>query len=212
MLLNTVTNNQFRILKCWCRFANINIQSLTTNKMFQCRAMLRAIAHWDETSIASVIPLDGHSLHVNLPVWQTPSVICWIEGPVIFSTQSAEVRLSVSRGQSLFYFCITNVCFIPGILPALAVGFHHQHRFFLFVSQIWRTQKSSKILYKFKTWMECGGYWLIWNHISFEVFFSCPLDVLFGVIYANMQVATRWPPKPAPRMQESVRYEALKKL
>ena len=39
---------------------------------------------------------------LKLPVWYTPSGIYCIEGPSEFSTQFAEMRLSVSGAQPLF--------------------------------------------------------------------------------------------------------------
>ena len=47
-------------------------------------------------------PIFNHSIETTSMV--DPSITCFIEGPCVISTQSAEVRLAVSGGQHLFTF------------------------------------------------------------------------------------------------------------
>ena len=56
-------------------------------------------------------------------------------------------------------------------------------------------------------------HWLSWERLPFEVFFSCPFDVLLGVTYSNMLLATQWPIKRSPLLTSlsgSVWYGGLK--
>ena len=52
-------------------------------------------------------------------------------------------------------------------------------------------------------------YWLSWKRLSLEVFFGWPFDVLLGVTYTNMLVATQWTLKRAPQLNGSVWYGCL---
>ena len=49
-------------------------------------------------------------------------------------------------------------------------------------------------------WGLYDQYWLICEHLPFEVFFSCLCDGLLGVTYANMLVTTQWPLKRAAHL------------
>ena len=78
------------------------------------------------------------------------------------------------------------------------------------------TKYSPKSPCRFK--LELGlkdKYQLSWKRLSFEVFMSCPLDVLLGLTFANIffitniLVATQWPLKRGTNLQGAVWYGSL---
>ena len=105
-------------------------------------------------------------------------------------------------GTTSVYFWITYVCFLPSGLPAFAAEPHYQHRFYLFLSKVSFEEntpnlKKNHVGLKHE-WGFKGKYWLNWELLPFEVFFNSLFDVLLGVTYANLLVATRWQLKSAP--------------
>ena len=126
---------------------------------------------WDRISLVL------WNIALKPPVWETRSGIYCIEGPSEFYTLSAEMWLAVSGGQPLVYFG----------LPMFAVSLIHQ----IF--------KKIHVGLKLE-WGSHDKYWLNCERLPFEVYFSCPFDVLLGVTYANMLVATQWPLKRAPHL------------
>ena len=128
---------------------------------------------------------------VETPVWYTLSWICCIEGPYEICTQSAEVRLVVSGGQPLLTLG----------LPIFALSLAE------FLSLLWSPSTSIKSVYFVKNithtkpskihvglkfeWGLQDTYWLSWELLPFEVFFSCLCDVLLlRVTYVNMLATT----------------------
>ena len=115
-------------------------------------------------------------------------------------------------GTTSVNFAITCVCFIPRILPVFAVGLQYQHRFFCLRQKYHlRPIHANKILKKIHVglkleWGLRDKYWLSWKPLLFEVFFSCLFDVLLGVAFANMVVASQWPLERAPHLPGFVWY------
>ena len=104
-------------------------------------------------------------------------------------------------GTASVYFGVTYIWLITIILPLYAMCHQYRYLFFIDVKNIiWRTKTKSKKFYvglKLE-WGLWDKYWSSWKHLQFEVFFSCLFDVLLGVTYANILVATQWPVKRAP--------------
>ena len=81
-------------------------------------------------------------------------------------------------------------------------------RFFYFC-QMHHLKDTHKIFQNFYVglkfeWGSQDKYWLSWELLPFEIFFSCLYDVLLGVTYANMLVTTKWPLKRAPHLTSLV--------
>ena len=114
------------------------------------------------------------------------------------------MRLAVSGEHTLFtlglpVFALPLVDFLSLVWsPSTNIEvFHFCQKYYL--------RDTNKIFDKkscsFITWMVFVGKILIdlWS-LPFEVFFSCPFDLLLGVTYVNTLVATRWPLKHAPHL------------
>ena len=104
-------------------------------------------------------------------------------------------------GSTSVYLGITHVWFIPSWLPVFTVKPQYQHPDLLFLWKLsfeGHTQNLKKIHVGLKfEWGSQDKYWLSWELLPFEVFFSCPFGVLPGLTYTNMLVATQWPLKRA---------------
>ena len=127
-----------------------------------CRIGLR---HWDEETI---------------PLWN-----CAVDGPNKLCTQSAEVRLSVSGGQHLFTLGLLMIALSPVDVLSLLWSPSTNIEMFHFC-QKYHLKDIHKIFKTFHTglWFELGiwdKYWLNWEFLPFEVFFSCQCDVLLGI-------------------------------
>ena len=89
-------------------------------------------------------PKVGGSHSVESPMMVDPqcNILHW-ESKWIFKTVCWDA-VGCEWGTTSVYFGITYVCFIPGRLPAFAVGLQYQHWFFISVkSIIWRTHTKS---------------------------------------------------------------------
>ena len=156
-----------------------------------------------------------------------PSGIHFIEGPGEFSIQSAETQLVVSGGQPLFTLGLPMFTVSQWIIRSLPWTPSTKIYFFYLWQKIHLKDKN-KIFETLHVglkheWGLWDKYWLCWKRLQFEVFVSCPFDVLFGVTYAKMLMATRspmkraphflvatqWPPKHAPHLRNSIWYEGL---
>ena len=128
------------------------------------------------------------------------------EGPSEICTQSTELRLAVSGGQTLFtlellMFTLSSTDFLSLLWsPSTNIDifdfcqkYHLKDTHNIFKKSCW-----------FKIWMGFVGQILSWELLPFEVFFSCLCDVLLGVTYANMLVTTQWPLKRAPHLTSLV--------
>ena len=116
----------------------------------------------------------------------------------VFSTQSDEERLAVGGGQPLFTLRLPMFALSLEYVLSLSWGPSNNIDSFTYGNTIiWGTQtKSLKLRVGLK--LELGVkdiYRLSWKRLSYEVLFSCTFDVLSGVTYSNMLVATEWPLK-----------------
>ena len=132
------------------------------------------------------------------------SGIYGIAGPSEICTQSGEVRLAVSWAQPFFtlrllMFALSLVNFLSLLLSPNA-----DIKIFLFLSKV-SFEEHIKFFQKFHVglkfeWGLYDQYWLSWERLPFEVFFSCIRDGLLGLTYANMLVTTKWPLKRAAHL------------
>ena len=130
----------------------------------------------------------------------------------VFSTQSVEVRLAVSGEQPLFTRGLPMFVLSPQYFMSLPLGSSTIVEL-LFMSKV-SFRDTDKIVKKIRVglkvgWRWCDKFWLSWKRPSFEVYFSCPFDILLGVTYANMLVVNKWPLTRAHHLNASVGYGGL---
>ena len=127
------------------------------------------------------------------------------------SIQSAEVGLAVSGGQHLFTLGLPMLALSLKYFLSFLWGPSTNIDFWCVKNIIWKTQpKSSKNSCRFKIWMGFVRQILIkMETFSIRGFLQLPLDILLGVTWANMLVATQWPLKRAPPLRGYVWYGGL---
>ena len=143
------------------------------------------------------IPKRHHSVEIPSVIYPQWNVLYrgskWIFHTVCWDAVGCEC------GTTSVYFRITHVCFIPSTRPVTAVEPQYQHHFFVQTIISRAHTKSSKNSCRFKTLMGFVAQILIkLGTSSIWGFLWLPFDVLLGVTYANMLVATQWPLKRAP--------------
>ena len=122
------------------------------------------------------------------------------------------VRLVVSGGQPLFTLGLPMFALSPAYSLSSPWSPSTNDDCFIYAKNIvWRTQtNSSKIPCRFKTWMGFVAQILNKSKTPFiRGFFHLSLDILLGVTFANMLVATQWPLKRAPHLPGYVWYGGL---
>ena len=112
-------------------------------------------------------------------------------------------------GTTSVYFGITYVCFIPSRLPVFAVKPQYLLQYFFYLCQKYHLNYTYKIFKKCHVglkfeWGLQDQYWLSFERLPFEIFFSCLCEGLPGIAYANMLVTTQWPLKRAAHLTSLV--------
>ena len=118
------------------------------------------------------------------------------------------MRLAVSWTQPLFtlgllMFALSLVEFLSLLLSAST-----DIKIFYFCQKC-SLKNTYKIFKKFHVglnfeWGLKDQYWLSWERLPLEVFFSCMCDGLLGDTYANMPVTSQWPLKRAAHLTSLV--------